>query len=209
MAVITVDEGLTYIRRKIGEPDSANSWFTNPEIIIEINKAIDKVACDIEYPIRLSSIAGGSVAEQQEYTLDSDTLQVLEVFYDEELLHFFPYREIGRINEPIVYSPPESWTLKDALTLVFFPVPDLAGKAIEYRNIYRPAKIASGDNMPYTFDTINYAVLHKAISELVGPDFLDIANLYENKYVNDDLPKLKLFVIKSQGPQYVEYDDIY
>lgn len=206
-------EAITDIRFKIGEPDANNSRFTDAQIGTELNRATKDVAKALKSPTRISTIT--SVLQQQEYGsgdgVPARIIDILEVKYDGKLLEKISYREATlrsrSISGTTLYQIPDSWYFRDGPTLGFCPVPNEAGKSIQFLNVYEPANIsADDDTLPYTEESKNELVLLRTVIRLLAPNFKEEATYFRQEYYNL-LTKAQIDSRYKEGDNEVRYID--
>ena len=202
--------GITNIRFKIGQPVEANSNFTDVQVLTELNAAVKDVARALKYPTRITTISGGSVAQQQEYDLEDRTLEVIEVTYNSVVIENQPWREAklktGNADGVVVYATPSSYYLVSKTKIGFIDIPAESGDVILVLNSYEPADIISTENIPYNEENLCELVCLRATIRLLQPQAKDEAAFWMPQY-SEALSSAQIDVKNREGVDYVRNMD--
>ena len=210
---MTTDQAIINTRLNIVDPDRTNGRFTDTHILTALNMGRVTVARALKFPTRISTTT--SVKDQQEYVVATQITQINDpVTYDGIYLYPLEYDQVVRLQSPsgpgstrIISGVPETWYVRDQLGILrigLYPVPNEAGKTINYINSYIPDTLTLAGTMPYSNDDYNdlivlYATIVLLKPEQMGRDhtFIDI---YTAKLVDGKLE------LKNMGvPEYVNY----
>lgn len=199
-----MDTAAAYInvRFRISEPDSNNSRFTDPVILRELNQSTKNIAAIIEYPTRVTPLT--SVAKQREYDLADRTLVILEATYDGMPLNPSNWGESQRRNAGVtIYGTPDSYYLVAKVKIGMILAPADAGDTINVFNIYEPASIVDGGDLPYNEESVCDLVCLDCAIRLLTPNFKEEARyLKESEWANA-LTKAMLYAVNREGQNYV------
>lgn len=114
-------------RRLLDETDSSNSNFQDTELTDYLNKALRKVATELEWPIARATAT--SVSGQAHYALPSNFLLLLDVFFDGKKLDFKDLQDMPAHDSNYLSASPDLPKLAyhaDNDQIGLYPAPSIA-----------------------------------------------------------------------------------
>lgn len=141
----------TKTRRLIGEEDSLNSHFTDPELLDYLNQASLFLATEMEWPEQTSTAP--SVQSQALYSLPSDFISLRDAYLDGVPLVVMDRSDLKQINsqwQSAADGTPLYFYKADNLAVGLWPAPDAAhaGKDLQIQYISLPADMADDTDVP-------------------------------------------------------------
>lgn len=141
----------TSVRRLIGEEDVNDTHFTTEEIDAYINEAILFLGVEMEWPLQTSTAVG--MENQALYSLPSDFVSLVDVYYDDRKLVSVDREDLAALN--VAWQDAPSGTPKyvykaDNFVIGLHPEPDAvnAGLLIQIQYIQVPATIIEEGDAP-------------------------------------------------------------
>lgn len=141
----------TSVRRLIGEEDVNDTHFTTEEIDAYINEAVLFLGVEMEWPLQTSTAVG--VQEQALYSLPTDFVSLVDVYYDDRKLVSVDRDDLSALNAAWQDAPPGTpkYVYKaDNFVIGLWPEPSAeeAEKLIQIQYIQVPAVLSASDSIP-------------------------------------------------------------
>jgi hypothetical protein len=187
------------VRILLGETDSDNSYYTDAEVAAMINDSLPQVASEVNVPSLLTYREYSCVADQEEYSLESDYMTIKAVLLEEatnnwrmlELLDFKTYWQYAGGNTtnsgtPYYYRLEAGETGIDSTVnpgdIWLYPLPDSTYKFRIYFYQY-PQDLSSDTDVTELPLAAHWAVCYHAAAMLMrkssqSGDFRDMMSLY-------------------------------
>jgi len=147
----SVSQLRTAVRRYINEEDSANSHFTDAEILDYLNQAVTFLGTQMEWPEQVDQAT--AVPSQALYQLPSDFIALVDVYFNNQKIIVLDRADLGQIS-PSWQSDPAS-TPKIAYqfnrdTVGLYPSPDAnqTGYTLQIQYIHLPATLSTDSDIP-------------------------------------------------------------
>lgn len=141
----------TSVRRLINEEDSSDSHFTDDEINDYLNQATMFLGTQMEWPLQ-TSIAS-SVQDQALYSLPSDFISLVDVYFDNGKLDVLEREDLSAINprwQDSDSGTPQYIYKADNAVIGLYPPPNSANSNlnIQIQYIQVPATLSGDSDVP-------------------------------------------------------------
>lgn len=141
----------TAVRRFIDETDSTNSHFSDSQIYDFLNQAIRFLGTELEWPIQTAEAT--SVEDQAVYTLPSDFISLLDVYFDDSHLLVIERSDLPAIQNNWQVAPsslPRYAYKSDNAKIGLWPPPDSSNssKTIQIQYLKVPPDLSDDTTAP-------------------------------------------------------------
>lgn len=188
-----------------------DTFFTDNEIKDSINYALQE-----EFPqaTRYTDYEATttSVANQEDYTLPDDCVELDEVSYDGEFLVFMELREIMKLKSYTISGidntgVPDNYTVLSNRILRFFPIPDLDSKEIKIYYRGKPPALSGDSDVPGIPSQFHRLLAFYVLWQAKMKDNELEQGEYYRKLFEEGKMKAKLFLTGSQPSFYAANED--
>lgn len=141
----------TAVRRYINEEDSANSHFTDAEILDYLNQGVQFLGTQMEWPEQVDQAV--AVAGQTLYTLPDDFIALTDVYFDNKKLVILERADLGQISPNWQNDPNGIPTIayrdnRNVMGLYRTPDTTQDAKIIQIQYIHLPATLSQDTDIP-------------------------------------------------------------
>lgn len=141
----------TTVRRYILEEDNTNTHFPDAEINDYLNQAVVFLGTQMEWPLQTSLAT--AVAGQSLYSLPTDFISLVDVYFDNKKLVILEREDLGQISPQWQNDPngiPTICYKADNAVIGLYLTPDTSqdGKTIQIQYVNIPATLSADTDIP-------------------------------------------------------------
>jgi hypothetical protein len=212
--MITMQQLIDKIRLILTERDPNNSFLQDPDIVATINEVVNPFSRDIQLPKK--NIPLSTVAQQTEYAMPVNVLDVIRVFYKTRL-RYIDYDDyligLDMNIAPTYYATPDEYYLReevdsvtnDSLLMIGFNPTPSEVITITANVVYKPDDLSDiVTTLPYPSSCFHALVYRIMVEIFLADRKYDVAATFQNMYEIES-SKIRMF-LSSRVIDYVNTD---